>query len=132
MLDVDQARDEVPYAVKLSPLYRKLLEDFHAGRRSPQRDPADATSSTNGGNSNKATKDTTHGAGIIAARKKSREHAGSPELTAEYRVYSRVLHTYNQIFGNATTDNAAAAAATATAPAPAPLCLLYTSPSPRD
>ena len=82
VLDVDQARDEVPYAVKLSPLYQKLLEDFHAGRRSPQRDLD---------NSSKIMEDTSKSTGVSAARKKSREHASSPELTAEYRVYSLSL-----------------------------------------
>ena len=70
VLDVDQARDEVPYAVKLSPLYQKLLEDFHAGCRSPQRDLD---------NSSKIMEDTSKSTGVSAARKKSREHAASPE-----------------------------------------------------
>ena len=70
MLDVSQGRDEVPHTLKFSPFYKKKLEEFHAGRRSPQRDPVDVTSSTNDGrthpyNSNKSTKDTSQSACVF-------------------------------------------------------------------
>ena len=91
-----------------------MLNDFHAGKRSPQRDPADTTSTTDG--SSHPADGTSQSVGVIAARKASRENAASPERTAEHKASGRVIHALSQVKArhNANTGNSAATAAAAT------------------
>ena len=93
-----------------------MLKDFHAGKRSPQRDPSDSTPTTSDGSSDPVGK-TSQSFGVLAARKASRENAASPELTAEHKASSRVTHALSQVIAKRKADtgnNAAAAAATTT------------------
>ena len=109
-----------------------MLNDFHAGRRSPQRDPSDSTTATSDGSSG-PTEKTSQSVGVTAARKASREKAASPQLTAEYKASSRVIHARSQVISKRNASDAVATATTTTAdvkPGVSPAPTQPTSPPP--
>ena len=85
---MDQARGENTHTIKLSPHYQNMLNDHHAGT-----------------DISKKREGTAEGVGIAAARRVSIDNADFPELTAEYRVSSRVNQVFSEVMAKRRAKN---------------------------
>eukprot|EP00904_Undaria_pinnatifida_P008313 jgi/Undpi1/4611/HiC_scaffold_18.g07965.m1 len=83
-----QARGENTHTIKLSPHYQNMLNDHHAGT-----------------DISKKREGTAEGVGIAAARRVSIDNADFPELTAEYRVSSRVNQVFSEVMAKRRAKN---------------------------